>query len=124
MASVTGLHLQYRLWIAEMNADINVLTIFDDFLTEISAKNNSADVMNYISSFKEQFISLRNDMDELRHEMHLSKMKLAEFAKTNTASVKDVKHAVNHEELKERYHIFRKAFDKTKKAFQKFESNY
>ena len=38
MASIMTLHLEYRLWIAEMNADINVLRIFDDYLKELIRK--------------------------------------------------------------------------------------
>ena len=33
--SVMSLHLQYRLWIAELNFDINVLRIFGDYLARI-----------------------------------------------------------------------------------------
>ena len=30
--TIMTLHLRYRLWIAEMNFDINVLRIFEDYI--------------------------------------------------------------------------------------------
>ena len=120
MASVMGLHLQYRLWIAEMNADINMLRIFDDYLAEITTNNNSNEVIKHIENYREQFINLRNQMDELRHEMHLNKMKLAEIAKEPYPSKQDIKITNNYEVLKGRYEIFKNDFDKTKNEFQKF----
>lgn len=41
MPSVNSLHLQYRLWIAELNEDINALRIFNDYLAEVSLKQNN-----------------------------------------------------------------------------------
>ncbi len=38
--SIMSLHLGYRLWIAEMNFDINVLRIFNDYLEELSSKKD------------------------------------------------------------------------------------
>ena len=73
MASIMGLHLQYRLWIAELNADINALRIFDDYLAEIALKNNTDNVVNHIKDYKEQFLSLRSKIDDLKHEMHINK---------------------------------------------------
>jgi hypothetical protein len=55
MASIMGLHLQYRLWIAELNADINALRIFDDYLAEIALKNNTDNVVNHIKITKSNF---------------------------------------------------------------------
>ena len=64
MASIMSLHLQYRLWIAGMNADINILRIFDDYLTEIALKNNTGDIANRIKEYQRQFLSLKNNIDE------------------------------------------------------------
>lgn len=51
------LHLRYRLWIAEMNADITVLRIFDDYIAEI--KKNDPQTKGVISDFQKQFIDFR-----------------------------------------------------------------
>jgi hypothetical protein len=122
MASIMGLHLRYRLWIAEMNADITVLRIFDDYLAEITSKNNSGDVLKRIKEYQAQFLNLRNNIDDLRHEMHMNKMNLAAMAKKPQSSLKSIRKTIKYRELKSRYRLFRKTFDKTKREFQRFEN--
>ena len=122
MATISGLHLQYRLWIADMNADIDVLRILNDYMVDKSAKNKDADIASRISYFKEAFLQLRTEMDELRHEMHLNKMKLASFAKGSNLSIKAIENSINHKTLKERYKLFKKSFATIKKEYQDFEN--
>ena len=123
MASIMSLHLEYRLWIAEMNADINVLRIFDDYLKELAAKNNTGNTVKNTESYKEQFSALRKEIDELKHEMHLNKMKLAASAKMQNVPANDIEKAIQHKEMQAHYNAFRKKFDKTKKEFQQLEGN-
>ena len=122
--SVMSLHLRYRLWIAEMNSDINVLRIFDDYLTELEAKKNEPEVSEGINHFKQQFVMLRTEIDELRHEMHLIKMKLAALAKENLPL--DSKPALVETQavLQKRYAAFNKTFNKIKKEFGLFEGKW
>jgi hypothetical protein len=122
VATVSGLHLQYRLWIADMNADITVLRILNDYLVEKSAKNKDADVVQRINYFKDAFLKLRKEMDDLRHEMHLNKMKLASLGKDPNQSIGSIENSIDHKALKERYEAFRKSFDNTKKEYQDFEN--
>ena len=122
--SVMHLHLRYRLWIAEMNADINVLRIFNDYLLELEAKQLPPAVIKGIDNFKTQFISLRKEIDELSHEMHLIKMKLAAAARENRPFDKKSSREDNHRGLKKRYTIFRKTFTRLKKEFALFEGKW
>lgn len=121
MASIMTIHLEYRLWIAELNADINVLRIFDDYLKEISAQKKSTQTTG-INNYKKQFSELRKEIDELKHEMHLNKMKLAASAKTENV-INDIEKNIHHKEITARYNAFRKVFDATKKEFQQFEGS-
>jgi hypothetical protein len=120
MASIMRLHLQYRLWIAEMNADINVLRIFDDYVMLLEEKQNDADTMQQINNYKERFLDLRNELDKLRHEMHLTKMKLAALSKNSDEPADDLEKDVRHKECKERYKSFRKKFSEIKKEFKHY----
>ncbi|MEP6467480.1 MAG: hypothetical protein ABJB05_14320 [Parafilimonas sp.] len=122
MASVTGFHLQYRLWIAELNNDINILRIFDDYLADIATTNNNEYALSHIKNCKQQFSDLRKNIDELRHDMHINKMELGAIAKQAGTSIKIIEKNIKHKEVKERYKHFRKTFDRTKKDFQKFEN--
>ncbi len=54
-----------------MNSDIDVLRIFNDYLVELQAKKNVQEVIKGVDHFKNQFIGLRKEIDELKHEMHL-----------------------------------------------------
>lgn len=87
--AIMTLHLRYRLWIAEMNFDINVLRIFEDYIKELSNINEQPKVKTGIADFKKKFGDIRKEIDELRHEMHLHKMKLASiYAKANNLMMK------------------------------------
>ncbi len=122
--SIMGLHFRYRLWIAEMNADITVLRIFDDYVIELTTKKNEPAIITGIENFQQHFISLRKEIDELRHEMHLTKMTLAASAreadKIQTKSYQKNIHAA----LKKRYTAFRRTFKLVKKEFTLFESKW
>ncbi len=121
-SSAMSLHLSYRLWIAEMNSDISVLRIFADYLIELGSKKNMPDVIAGIEHFKQQFIILRQTIDELRHEMQLIKMKLAAAARVNEPPNNKTSSSYNHNALKNRYTVFRNTFNKVKKEFVLFTS--
>ncbi len=57
--SVMSLHLKYRLWIAELNFDINVLRIFGDYLNELRAKRKEAEVKSKSDYFEKEFTGLK-----------------------------------------------------------------
>lgn len=122
--SIMNLHLRYRLWIAELNADINALRILNDYIIELENKNKVAEVVKGIDQYKKQFTSFRKEIDELSHEMHLLKMKLATLDRENKRWTMKTFSADNHTGLKERYASFRKIFGKAKREFEKFEGKW
>jgi hypothetical protein len=79
--SIMGVHLRYRLRIEEMNADIIILWIFDDYIKELGSKQIEPKVKDRINYFQKQFVSFRKEIDELRDSMHILKMKLAAQAR-------------------------------------------
>lgn len=118
-----GLHLRYRLWIAEMNFDINVMRILEDYLTELTPKSHEPEVKENIERFEKDFVSFRKEIDDLRHEMHILKMKLAAYTRENTTVTEETYKADNHEALKDRYLAFRAGFEQMKKDFSQLTSN-
>jgi hypothetical protein len=124
--SIMHLHLRYRLWIAEMNADITILRIFNDYLVELEAKKKGleAEVIKGIDHFKKLFIHLRKEIDQLSHEMHLIKMKLAAAARENKPPDNKNFPRDNHSALLKSFTTFRKAFTKAKKEFGLFEGKW
>lgn len=117
------LHLGYRLWISELNFDINVLRIFDDYLKELALKKEP-ELKTGIDHFEQQFLQFRNEIDELRHEMHLQKMKLGADAKKITQPDLKTFQPEGHKEIELRYAKFRKAFNTLKKEFSDFEGKW
>jgi len=122
--SIMGLHLRYRLWIAELNSDITVLRIFDEYMAELATIKNEPVVKAGLKIFSDQFTGLRKEIDDLRHEMHLDKMKLAALSKNSTSKESKVSIASGHSAIKKRYVAFRKNFEKAKKEFGVFESKW
>ncbi|HVU84928.1 MAG TPA: hypothetical protein VHC50_08810 [Puia sp.] len=122
--SIMSLHLGYRLWIAEMNFDINILRIFNDYLEELSSKKDNAEVNDRIGYFEQRFREIRKEIDELRNEMHLLKMKLASFAREKKPLDYKTYTEDNHLGIKSRYREFRKNFDGLRKEFEHFESKW
>ncbi|MBS1946632.1 MAG: hypothetical protein JST47_02590 [Bacteroidetes bacterium] len=120
--SIMGLHLHYRLWISELNQDITVLRIFNDYLQEIKNRKMEPEIQGRVSKFKMQFSDLRNEIDELRHQMHLSKMKLAAESRGGLKLSREEMESDNHYEIESRYQGYRKSFDRLKDEFINFES--
>ncbi|MDP4129372.1 MAG: hypothetical protein Q8918_13100 [Bacteroidota bacterium] len=119
--SIMSLHLRYRLWIAEMNYDINILRIFNDYLEALSSKKETSEVNTGIGYFEQKFPSVRKEIDDLRNEMHLLKMKLAAYSREKKPLDYKTYLADNHTALRKRYLKFRDDFEKIKKEFGSFE---
>src|SRR3954469_11753207 len=97
--SLMSLHLRYRLRIAEMNCDINVLRIFEDYLSELKAKRNEPEVAAKIDEFSKRFVDVRKEIDELRDAMHIVKMELAALSRENKTLDEAIYKKENLEEL-------------------------
>lgn len=107
-----GLHLMYRLWIAELNHDINLLRIFDDYLLEAKTKSVEAGITEKIDAFKKSFADLRTEIDELRHSMHLVKMKLASEARQQEVFPELSQDPEEHPVIQKKYQTFLLSFEK------------
>jgi hypothetical protein len=116
-----SLHLKYRLWIAELNFDINVLRIFGDYLTELRTKRKEPEVKVKTDYFDKAFQSLRTEIDELRHEMHIGKMKLGAFGRDGKPFEYKLFNTENQAPLKKRLAAYRAEFKKINDSFEEFE---
>src|ERR1700759_2950164 len=122
--SVMGLHLKYRLVIAELNFDINVLRIFGDYLTELRAKRKEAEVKSKSDYFEKEFYALRTEIDDIRHEMQLVKMELGAFSR-ETQPFDYKKFSKDYRlPLKTRLLAYKKRFKKIYKEFEEYEAQW
>ena len=120
LPSTISLHLGYRIWIAEMNFDINVIRIYKDYLKELSSNNQEDVLIKKVEDFEKSLQSLRSDIDDLRNEMHLLKMKLAGQIRKQKQSEAVAGSADDHAGLKTRYLDFRKKFEILKSKLSVF----
>jgi hypothetical protein len=122
--SVMSLHLRYRLWIAELNFDINVLRIFGDYLTELRTKRKEAEVKSKSDYFEKEFTGLRSEIDELRHEMHIAKMKMGAFSRDGKPFDYKLYSKENHGPIKKRLSSYKVNFKKINTEFGQFEAQW
>jgi hypothetical protein len=113
--SIMRLHLQYRLWIADLNFDINVLRILGDHLVELKAMGKDPDVKARSDAFEKKFQALRTEIDEIRHEMHIVKMKLGANARDTQPFNYKIYNRESHAPLKKRLSAYKAEFRKIKK---------
>lgn len=121
MASLMNLHLQYRLWISNMNEDINVLRILQDYINDGKTKTTDAATLDKLNTYLSIFVDTRKELDDIRHEMYLNKMRIAAMEKADNAQEGDVEKDIHHEEIKKRYEDFKAKFKEMKKEFKKLE---
>jgi hypothetical protein len=114
-------HLRYRLWIAELNFYINILRIFDDSIEMRTSNKQTAAIRKKIEYFKKVIIDIRKEIDDLRHEMHLIKMKLAAHAREEKPTLDTSLQASTDQLIIKRFSSMQKNFDKLKEDFIQFE---
>lgn len=119
--SILTHHLRYRLWIAELNFYINVLRIFDESLESRSGDKNKNQLRKKVDFFRKGFIEIRTDIDDLRHEMHLVKMKLAAFSRQAEPEIDEQEQAATDQLIRKRFTALQKKFHSLKEAFILFE---
>jgi hypothetical protein len=120
--SLKSLHLEYRLWIAELNLDINLIRIFNDRLIEMSAENKSATAKSIIEDFGKKFNTSRETIDELRHRMHIEKMNLAATVREHPSPDHKISIPGNYKTISEDFFNFRVSFNELKSGFLRFEN--
>ena len=122
--SVMSLHLKYRLVIAELNFDINVLRIFGDCLTELRTKRKESEVKSKSDYFEKEFYALRMEIDDIRHEMQMVKMNLGAFSRETKPFDFKKFNKENRYPLKKRLLAYKKSFKKIYKEFEEFEGQW
>ena len=103
-----------------MNFDINVIRIYKDYLQELSADTREDNLIKKAGDFEKTLQSFPNDIDDLRNEMHLLKMKLAGQIRKQKQGEAVAGKTDDHAGLKTRYVNFRKRFETLKSDLSVF----
>ena len=118
------LHLEYRIWIVELNFDLQLLSVFEDHLGFLASRVNSKSVMARVEQFQNQFIRQREVIEELKHDLNVSEKQLAAFVRDMAPIGYENERLDNHPELRERFLTFRNLFDDLKIRFRYFEAEW
>jgi hypothetical protein len=116
------LHLEYQLWIVELNFDIELIKVFEKHLAVIVSHNTSKRMLPLIEQFQNQFIRQREVIDELKHDLNISERQLAAFVRDMVPIGFENERLDNHSELRERFLTFRNLFEELKTRFRQFEA--
>lgn len=120
---IKSLHLEYKLWIAELNFDKEMIQIFESHLGNIILNNeDNKEILSGVEHFQNQFIRQHEVIDELKHDLHVSEVHLAKFIKDMAPVGYEFERMDNHPALRNRFLIFRKIFHELKEEFHSFES--
>jgi predicted nucleic acid-binding Zn-ribbon protein len=122
--SLIGLHLRYRLWIAELNHTIDKIRILHDYLAEDKSQVKDPAVAEGIANFKQRLADARKELDDLRDQMHLTKMKLGADSRTTREIDAATYEHDKHPEMKERQHKFVEGFQTLVDDFCQFQEKY
>ena len=118
------LHLEYQIWIAELNFDIQLIKIFEDHLAYIVSHNTSKRLLPAIEQFQNQFIRQHEVIDELKHDLNISEKQLAAFVRDMVTIGYENERLDNHPGLRERFFTFRNLFEDLKTRFRHFEAEW
>ncbi len=112
---IFNLHLQYRLWIAELNSVIDQIRVLNDHLHEMPFFLEKTP--DHLDTIKKTLVDLRRDIDDLRNEMHLGKMEFAALLKHEPVMPTQNENII--ETLEKRYRKTRKDFENVKDELMK-----
>jgi hypothetical protein len=118
------LHTEYKLWIVELNFDIELIKIFEDHLASIASRNTAKKLMPQIEQFQNQLICQREVIDELKHDLNISERQLAAFVRDMVPIGFENERLDNHYGLRERFLTFRNLFEDLKSRFRQFETEW
>ena len=118
--ALKSLHLEYRLWIAELNFDITLIRILNDRLSEILAGGKD-ESKKEAGVFEKKFSVMRQSIDGLSHRMQIEKMNLAADVRKNAAPDYQIIIPENHSGIRNDFFNFRVLFNELKSDFLHFE---
>ncbi|MFT3824328.1 MAG: hypothetical protein QM731_10430 [Chitinophagaceae bacterium] len=121
--SVNSLYLSYSLWISELNAGIDTLSVFEEYMRDHNGDDNHI-LKTAFLHFRRQFATLRKYIDDIKHEMHLVKMELAAYTRDGKMFVERKDFNDAHRDIRNRYNVFNAQFEQAKLSFVDFENSW
>lgn len=108
--SSLSLHLHYRLSIAELNLDVNLIRIYRDYLEDVSRNTDDKLNIQQVEKFQAVLNGYLAEIDDIKNEMHLLKMQLAQGINGKTVFNNNDPEIKTHQAVDGRYQDYRKRF--------------
>lgn len=119
---IPNLHLEYRIWMAELDFAKEEISIFEQHLVELVSKNTKLAVIAQVEHFRNRFIQEKQVIDHLKHNLHLAEKRLADFVHQMSGIGIDHVRMDNHPRLREEMITFRELFTELKAGFRRFKA--
>lgn len=118
------LHLEYNLWMAELNFAKEEIQIFEKHLVDLVNKYTRTEVTAQIEHFQNSFIRHKEVIDQLKHDLHGAEKQLARFVQEVSGMTLESFRMDNHGKLRDQMHTFRKLYTELKQEFRRFEAEW
>ena len=122
--SISALHLEYRLWINELNFYKQEIEIFEHHLEQLISNSSDKELQVHVEQFQNQFICQKEVIDVLKHDLHVSEKQLATFVRDLSGLGLESIRMDNHVNLRDRVRTFRKLFTELKNNYRQFEVDW
>ena len=121
--TIPKLHLEYRLWMNELNFCKEEIRIFEKHLEELVARNTDLVSRSQVEHFQNQFIREKEVIDELKHKLNISERQLAGFVRELSGMGLESIKMDNHGKLRDEMKTFRAIYQDLTDEFRRFEKD-
>lgn len=121
--TIPKLHLEYRLWMNELNFCKEEIKIFEKHLEELVARNTDLVSRTQVEHFQNQFIRQKEVIDELKHKLQISERQLAGFVRELSGMGLESIKMDNHGKLRDEMKTFRAIYQDLTEEFRRFEKD-
>lgn len=122
--TIPKLHVEYHLWIDELNFCKEEIRIFERHLENVINRSTDTATAAQVEHFQNQFIREKEVIDELKHKLAISERQLAGFVKELSGLGLDSIKMDNHPHLREEMKTFRSIYTESKNDFRLFEGGW
>lgn len=113
------LHAEHTEFLSILAFAKDEIKTFKTRLSEVVVANTKQDVMAQVEHFENQFLRHNEVIDELKHEIHESEVKIAKLAEANNVAT-DHRKTDDHTELRDQMETFNKIYGELKTEFKTF----
>ncbi len=113
------LHYEHNLWINELKFYKEEVSILENRLKEILAKNTGDEAEANAESYQNRFEIQRERISDLKHRIKKHESHLVDYAENHPIAIDHV-HFTDHTAMREEMERFRELYAELKESFNRF----